>query len=588
MAEIGSGNNSSYPGALDVNAVVEVNSPAAGKTKARKEVVEDLSAIAIAIETELGTDPAGTLTDVKTYLQTQHQTDGTHKNTHGPHKWLDEQDYANFTAAVAAAPNKTLVIARSINLDANTTIPASVSLMPINPGIINANGYTLTINAPPVGNPMHQWLSGFAAGEVTGLKTVKAEWFGTIPLAVSVGTDVLLEKSDYTIPSLITTLEGQGIVGGGMSATANKGTRLILSYDGDGIRLPYTFQDLKNFYLDCNNKNGDGINAVCNYAKLERIQIKNCKTGYWALLIESSANAYYDIFIMDCRNGINLTGVGSGSFQSFYNCYVVSDASGLMETAIKLSVSSIVFAVNFYNLFIESGTGKALEINNIAGSVIDGIYLEAPYLSTGDLISFTGSSTTDFSIKNGVISQTHASYAGNFVTSVAGTNISFDNVFFNKVASNSIELLNFNGTVGVSIKNCNLTAPAGSYFMYDSATTEKLIIENLKSSNTTTIVLRGFSHRIEGGSSNVTIDIQSTAHDIVIRNFPGTITIHSSAARIVLINCTGSVTDTGNVSVQLGALQATNADTSGATLGQLETEVNELKALLRNVGLMAT
>ena len=30
----------------------------------------------------------------------------------------------------------------------------------------------------------------------------------------------------------------------------------------------------------------------------------------------------------------------------------------------------------------------------------------------------------------------------------------------------------------------------------------------------------------------------------------------------------------------------TNADTSGATLAALETEVNELKALLRSVGLM--
>lgn len=35
------------------------------------------------------------------------------------------------------------------------------------------------------------------------------------------------------------------------------------------------------------------------------------------------------------------------------------------------------------------------------------------------------------------------------------------------------------------------------------------------------------------------------------------------------------------------AQPAANADTSGATLGQLETEVNQLKALLRSVGLMA-
>jgi len=32
---------------------------------------------------------------------------------------------------------------------------------------------------------------------------------------------------------------------------------------------------------------------------------------------------------------------------------------------------------------------------------------------------------------------------------------------------------------------------------------------------------------------------------------------------------------------------AANADTAGATVGQLETEVNELKALLRSLGLMA-
>jgi len=133
----------------------------------------------------LGTDPAGTLSDVKTYLQTQHQTDGTHKSTHGPHVYIDEANYANFSAAVAAAPNKTLVVGRSINLDADTTIHASTSIMPINPGVINANGFTLTINGPVVGDPKHQWLSGFAAGEVlfgfsNSTRYVFPEWFGAI------------------------------------------------------------------------------------------------------------------------------------------------------------------------------------------------------------------------------------------------------------------------------------------------------------------------------------------------------------------------------------------------------------------------
>ena len=34
--------------------------------------------------------------------------------------------------------------------------------------------------------------------------------------------------------------------------------------------------------------------------------------------------------------------------------------------------------------------------------------------------------------------------------------------------------------------------------------------------------------------------------------------------------------------------QAANADTSGATLGALETEVNEIKAVLRTFGFIAT
>ena len=78
MSELGSGSGSSYPSALDTNTTLEVNSPSGSKTKARAEVPNDLGAAVVAVQTELGTDPAGTLTDVKTYLQTEHETDGSH------------------------------------------------------------------------------------------------------------------------------------------------------------------------------------------------------------------------------------------------------------------------------------------------------------------------------------------------------------------------------------------------------------------------------------------------------------------------------------------------------------------------------
>ena len=82
MSEIGSGSGSSYPGAIDVNATVEVDAPNAGKTKAKAAIVNDLAAAIIAIETELGVDPAGTKATVVARLDQEHNADGVHKDTY--------------------------------------------------------------------------------------------------------------------------------------------------------------------------------------------------------------------------------------------------------------------------------------------------------------------------------------------------------------------------------------------------------------------------------------------------------------------------------------------------------------------------
>lgn len=74
MSELGSGSGTSYPASLDVDNSVEVDS----STTARADVPNDLAAAIIAVQTELGTDPAGSLTNVKTFLQTEHSANGTH------------------------------------------------------------------------------------------------------------------------------------------------------------------------------------------------------------------------------------------------------------------------------------------------------------------------------------------------------------------------------------------------------------------------------------------------------------------------------------------------------------------------------
>jgi len=81
MSELGLGSGSSYPGALDVNASTEVDAPNPGKTKARAAIVNDLAAAILAVETELGVDPAGSKANLVTYLAVEHNSDGVHKDT---------------------------------------------------------------------------------------------------------------------------------------------------------------------------------------------------------------------------------------------------------------------------------------------------------------------------------------------------------------------------------------------------------------------------------------------------------------------------------------------------------------------------
>ncbi|MFQ5715082.1 MAG: hypothetical protein ACE5GU_13725 [Candidatus Scalinduaceae bacterium] len=74
MSEIGSGNNSSYPAAIDTDSVQEGND--LDFTDAN--VWNDLADAIIKIETELGVNPAMGKTDMLTYLQTEHTNSGSH------------------------------------------------------------------------------------------------------------------------------------------------------------------------------------------------------------------------------------------------------------------------------------------------------------------------------------------------------------------------------------------------------------------------------------------------------------------------------------------------------------------------------
>lgn len=71
MADLNDG-STDYPSTLDSNTTEPTGDPT------DPTPIEGAKLACVAIETELGVDPAGSLVDVKTFLQTEHRTDGKH------------------------------------------------------------------------------------------------------------------------------------------------------------------------------------------------------------------------------------------------------------------------------------------------------------------------------------------------------------------------------------------------------------------------------------------------------------------------------------------------------------------------------
>lgn len=91
--ELGSGGGTSYPDALDTDTVQEEDSVSV----VRYKVPNDLAAAIVAIETSLGTDPAGSLTDVKTRLAIALENDGTVKHSHLLSEGVSRLKSGNYT-----------------------------------------------------------------------------------------------------------------------------------------------------------------------------------------------------------------------------------------------------------------------------------------------------------------------------------------------------------------------------------------------------------------------------------------------------------------------------------------------------------
>ena len=69
MAELGTGGGTGYPSAIDTNNILEYDKESAEKTLVRADIVNDIAAAVVAIETALGTNPYGGANSIQEIME---------------------------------------------------------------------------------------------------------------------------------------------------------------------------------------------------------------------------------------------------------------------------------------------------------------------------------------------------------------------------------------------------------------------------------------------------------------------------------------------------------------------------------------
>lgn len=552
----------------------------------------------------------------------------------GRSPFIDAERYSTFTAAVAAAANKTLRFSSSITLSANTVIPATVSLEPINPGILVSGGFTLAINGSVVGNPMHQWLSGFAAGEVvfgSNVSEVNAAWIGTDEVAINVFITALeyggkivkraaIESinAGIALDNRLITLEGTSLAYQGCTdgTIIKKAVNIAI-----GISVIAEHCTLENFKLDCDNKTGDGIVIQNCQATIKDVYVTNVGgTGIGIKLDQSSTTHLKRARATDCYQGLVIGG-GTGSQIVNIDDYQYNiDTPGSRSDG--MTVSNTTAGAYRMLTFDTDPTGKAIVLaGNNTGLQFCSVYVENAGTHSVDSINVEGSGNKNISF-DGLYINHGVNNLRNMVSVGDGTRGLFiTNAHFLTGAATPITCVYVSTDAQVTLRN--ITSSGGvSYYLLDSAnnptyTTGINIDGHIAVGFKASIRLYGFNHSVRNckntavllnsvhdviveNMDNISnIEIGGGAYDITLINCKGTITIDAGAVNIVCINCTGSITGTGaNAAIKIQGQGAANADTSLTFTGAdtvakadvvlLQTEVNELKAVLRTFGFIAT
>jgi hypothetical protein len=270
-------------------------------------------------------------------------------------------NYASLTAAVAAigAAPMDLLVNVPTTVTAATTVPANIAIQVAEGGLITNAGGTLAINGPF--SACGQTFSGFSAGQLTGLKEARPEWWysGSGPWQTAIQAainslsagDVLFSAGTYAITDRIfVTNHRISLVGAGDQAT------YIQFNPASAGQAAITFQLGSADVIVKNRVRGFGITSTdTTYQKIA------------LALVDVSEFSWDDVSIENFNDtsgqSIGLLWMGRDT-SSFQNPHIYADRPIVVSADPNISAVTID-CTNFHNLYtIATGQNPNVEIQS--------------------------------------------------------------------------------------------------------------------------------------------------------------------------------------------------------------------------------
>jgi len=512
--------------------------------------------------------------------------------------WVNACNYTTLELANTAAYNagKLLVIAQNYTLTANTTLTAAIQVIK-GGSFTKASTYTLTINGSFEAG-LYQVFSGFATGVTFGDGTIKeaiphwwysgsGDWSSAIQSALASYRNVYLPAGTYPYATTIQITDYRYFYGAGLSNT-------FLSYSGSGDGITNLNNErrdnifIHDFELKCTNASPAGygmhFTKYCSSLNIERVAIMDFGVG--AIYFEGGLNNSIR------RNKLHNNDKKKDSpvYGIRFNLSDVLDTptstvvehnhiTGVKNTAVTGK------AICWESMAVGLDSSNIIEIADIAHYVKGStdIVIKQPYLETGTIGTFVvweNSSGTGYNVLDIDAIATWTSIPANRRIVPSYYSYYLDATKFNKLGSTQIRgILQHDKAINIAYTDIGDSSYdfGDSYRVVSSAGWERTY--TLPASTAAT---KGRVYTVQNdGTYSGVLTIVPTGTQTI--NGAANYKLHKPGEYVTLI-CDG--VNNWRVIGSGGIKQAANADTSGATLLQLETEVNELKAILRNFGIL--